>query len=101
MVLALALYPKRSIASHRFCGSGRLFPGLGAETQRVSMNELVVTEDRSNSEGARMLHQGPGVKREIQLQLKTTGGGRSAGRLVAAGYWWPLRFTGTSRSLVT
>jgi hypothetical protein len=34
------LYPKRSIASHRFCGSGRLFPGFEGETIRESMTGL-------------------------------------------------------------
>jgi hypothetical protein len=37
------LYPERSITSHRFCGSGRLFPGLEAETRRAEiMTESVV-----------------------------------------------------------
>jgi hypothetical protein len=30
-----ALYPVRSITSHRFCGIGRLFPGLEAEMRRA------------------------------------------------------------------
>jgi len=45
------LYPKRSITSHRFCGSERLFPGL--ETRRAEiMTELVVAKDTSNPEHA-------------------------------------------------
>jgi hypothetical protein len=46
------LYPKRSITSHRFCGSGRLFPGLRSETRRAKsgMIGLVATDDASNSE---------------------------------------------------
>ena len=40
-------YPKRSIASHRFCGSGRLFPLLEDETQRArNMTELSVKDDK-------------------------------------------------------
>ena len=31
------LYPERSITSHRFCGSGRLFPGLETETRRAEI----------------------------------------------------------------
>src|ERR1700716_4085035 len=30
------LYPKRSIASHKFCGSGRLFPGLLERVTRIA-----------------------------------------------------------------
>jgi len=43
------LYPERSITSHRFCGSERLFPGL--ETRRAeSMTGSVVANDISNPE---------------------------------------------------
>jgi hypothetical protein len=35
------LYPRRSIAPHRFCGSGRLLPGFEGETIRESMTRLV------------------------------------------------------------
>jgi hypothetical protein len=45
------LYPKRSITSHRFCGSGRLFPGLRSEMRRAEsdMIGLVVTDEVINS----------------------------------------------------
>ena len=45
------LYPKRSITSHRFCGSGRLFPGLRSETRRaeIGMTGTVVMDDVINS----------------------------------------------------
>jgi len=47
----MRLYPKRSIASHRFCGSGRLFPGLLEETRRAEsdmtwlMTERLLADD--------------------------------------------------------
>jgi hypothetical protein len=45
------LYPKRSITSHRFCGSGRLFPGLRSEARRaeIDITGAAVTESVSNS----------------------------------------------------
>jgi hypothetical protein len=44
----LRLYPKRSITSHRFCGSGRLFRFKGETQQAEScMAELVVADQRS------------------------------------------------------
>ena len=45
------LYPKRSIASHRFCGSGRLFPGLETQTRLAEcMSDSVVATDIGNPE---------------------------------------------------
>lgn len=49
------LYPKRSIASHSICGSGRLFPGLERETRRAEsmtwlVTELMVAKDNEQSE---------------------------------------------------
>jgi hypothetical protein len=45
------LYPKRSIASHSICGSGRLFRLFKEETRRAgsSMAELVVAGYTINS----------------------------------------------------
>ena len=62
------LYPERSITSHRFCGSERLFPGLlERETRRAErMTGLViglaVAEDLSNPNAARVFHAYPDVK---------------------------------------
>jgi hypothetical protein len=47
----MRLYPERSITSHRFCGSGRLFPGLlETETRRAGsgMIRRLVAKDMSN-----------------------------------------------------
>ena len=52
----LRLYPKRSIASHRFCGSGRLLPRLEETRRAERMTELMtgrmVPKDRSSLEQA-------------------------------------------------
>lgn len=66
------LYPKRSIASHRICGSGRLFPGLERETRRAEsmtrlVTELVVAKDNEQSRTlARIFRACPDVKRILQ-----------------------------------
>jgi len=49
------LYPKRSITSHRFCGSGRLFRLSDGKREAGSdmrwlLTELVVADDTNNSE---------------------------------------------------
>ena len=63
------LYPERSITSHRFCGTERLFPGLlERETRRAERMtiELVVAEDLSNPNAARVFHACSDVKTILQ-----------------------------------
>jgi len=49
------LYPKRSITSHRFCGSGRLFRGFKDEVRRAEsgMAELVVADYAINPDAGK------------------------------------------------
>lgn len=80
------LYPKRSIASHRICGSGRLFPGLERETRRAEsmtrlVTELVVAKDNEQSRTlARIFRACPDVKRILQnVQQSQDSWAKSAG----------------------
>jgi hypothetical protein len=62
------LYPERSITSHRFCGSERLFPELlERETRRAErmtrvMIELVVANDLSSPNAATIFRACSDVK---------------------------------------
>ena len=80
------LYPKRSIVSHRICGSGRLFPGLERETRRAEsmtrlVTELVVAKDNEQSRTlARIFQACPDVKRILQnVQQSQDSWAKSAG----------------------
>lgn len=60
------LYPKRSIASHSICGSGRLFPGLERETRGAESMTWVVTEQmvaKNNEQPER----GKGYSKPVRL----------------------------------
>lgn len=70
------LYPKRSIASHSICGSGRLFPGLERETRRAEsmtrlVTELVVKDNEQSRTLARIFRACPDVKRRLQKLHKS------------------------------
>jgi hypothetical protein len=68
------LYPERSITSHRFCGSERLFAGLlERETRRAErmtglVFELVVTEDLICPNAARIFRACSDVKTILQTR---------------------------------
>jgi hypothetical protein len=67
------LYPERSITSHRFCGSARLFPGLLVrETRRAErmtglLIELVLA-DLTNANAATIFRDCSDVKTILQTR---------------------------------
>jgi hypothetical protein len=68
------LYPERSITSHRFCGSERLFPELlERETRRAErmtglMIELMVAKHLSSPNAATIFRACSDVKRILQTR---------------------------------
>ena len=68
------LYPERSITSHRFCGSERLFPELlereprRAERMTGLMIELVVANDLSSPNAATIFRARSAVKTILQTR---------------------------------
>jgi hypothetical protein len=64
------LYPERSITSHRFCGSERLFPGLlESETRRAErMIVLMLWMIRTVLDARNIVPDGSDVKANLQTR---------------------------------
>src|SRR5258706_7774908 len=88
------LYPKRSIASHRFCGSGRLFRGFN-DGKREAGSDIDLGADRTDGcEDMGNPEQPQECKRPVMLSRNFFQLDRSAWNFITATYDYRPRAVG-------